>query len=136
MKLIKKIGIILVILIIGIIVFNVKTITLYYHFIQSAKPEFRFKYFQNNHQYFDSREIQKSNFPYKFQISDTLMHLPESFVSVDSNILTQTYLQDMRYEGILVLKEGEIIFEDYWNGLTEEKGHSAFSISKTILSIL
>lgn len=104
--------------------------------MQSAKVENFLQYFQNRQDQFDSHLIKKSNNPYKFETSDTLLNLPEYFVSMDSTINIADYIENQRYEGILVLKNSQIIYENYWNGFSKEKTHVLNSITKSIMSIL
>lgn len=136
MKYLKRFGIFLLLLLAVFIIIEWDTIVLSYHYVQSNKPENTLKYNQKPQNYFKSRLITKSNDVYKFQLSDTLTMLPETFVSGDSTVNTRNYLDSTRYESLMVLKDGEIVYENYWNGLTEDMTHSAFSITKTMTGIM
>ncbi len=134
-KTLKRIGLVLLILLIGFVLIKWKTIKLSYHYLQSLKPENRLEYFQDGQKYFQTRLITKSLEPEKFVMSDSKIRLPETFNSVDSLISTEEYLKNMRYESLMVLKNGKIVYENYWNGLKNDETHMVASITKSIISI-
>ncbi len=134
-KVLKKIGLAILILLVGFVIIKWNKIVESYHYAQHRKPENRLHYFQDFQNYVNTRTIEKSSKPSKLKVSDTLMMLPENFLTQDSLANTEHYLDFLRYEGLLVLKDGKIVYENYWNGLTEDKTHLAYSITKSIMSI-
>lgn len=134
-KSIKLIGFVLLALVLTFVTFRWGKIIETYHFYQSQKPEKRLLYYQDNRPYFSHRDISKSSKPSPLPISDNLVDLPVEFFSLDSMVSTRQYLDILRYEGLLIIKDGEIVYEQYLNGLKENEVHSANSITKSILSL-
>ena len=134
-KILKRIGLTFLVLLIGFVLIKWKTIKLSYHYLQMLKPENRLEYFQDGQKYFQTRIIAKSSKPEKFVMSDSIIKLPVTFKSIDSVISTEMYLKDMRYEGLMVLKNGKVVYENYWNGFTNDETHMVASITKSIISI-
>ena len=135
-NIIKKIGLGLLVLLVGFIVLKKDEIYLSYHGSQMLKPENRLKYFQDGQEYALTRRIPKSSKPFHLKSSDTIVTLPDTFLSLDSVISVEEFLEDLRYEGLMVLNHGEIVFEEYWNGFKESETHILNSITKSIISIV
>ena len=135
-SIIKKVGFGLLVLLLGFITLKWDEISLSYHGSQMLKPENRLKYFQDGQEYALTRLINKSSKPYHLKQSDTLITLPDTFMSLDSVISVDDFLENLRYEGLLVMSRGEIVYEEYWNGLEESETHILNSITKSIISIV
>lgn len=131
----KKTGIALLLILVGAVMIKWDTIVLSYHYMQLLKPEKRLTYFQNGQDYFHTRLIERSSKTLSIKKSDALYNLPDNFTTTDSTVNTEDYLNHFRYEGLLVLKNGQIIYENYWNGYAQDKTHIVASITKSILSI-
>ena len=136
MKYLRNFGLLSLLLLGVFFIFEWDNLISTYHYLESKKPVNKLKYYQNPQRYFNGNVIYESKNNYKFKVSDALITLPETFTSGDSTVRTQKYLEDFRYESLLVIQNGEIIYENYWNGLTKETPHSAFSITKTMLGVL
>ncbi len=136
MKGFKRIGLVLLVFLVGFILIKWKTIKLSYNYLQFLKPENRLEYFQDGQEYVHTRPIAKSSIPLELMVSDTLMKLPDSFYTVDTIIQTKDYLEHLRYEALMVLKNGKVVYENYWNGLQKNETHHVFSITKSMLSIV
>ncbi len=72
----------------------------------------------------------------KFQFPVDLKPLPEHVNLDGKNISISGLLKDSQTTGLLVLKNGQIVFEDYWLGHSENKQHISFSIAKSFVSAL
>ncbi|MEP1444785.1 MAG: serine hydrolase [Paraglaciecola sp.] len=71
-----------------------------------------------------------------FEFPEEPKSLPESFnYEGQSKSLTE-FLDDTQTTGLLVLKEGTILYENYWLGHGEGKQHISFSVAKSFVSAL
>ena len=135
MRTLIKVGILIIFILAGFIILNWDKLWLSYHGMQMLKPEKRLDYFQDGQEYAQTRLIAKSSNPKHLKVSESLLALPDSFRTTDSLINTASYIENARYEGLLVLKNAEIVYENYWNGFNEHKTHVVNSITKSIISI-
>lgn len=90
--------------------------------------------FLSMYQSFNSSTIKASSEPFQFPI--TLKKLPESFEFEKTAMPLDTFLADTQTTGLLVLKNGSIVFEDYWLGHAPDKQHISFSVAKSFVSAL
>ena len=54
--------------------------------------------------------------------------------AVDSIIAADERMDEVRFESIMVLKHGKVIFEQWYNGASADKPHVMHSVSKTFTS--
>ncbi|MCR8826266.1 serine hydrolase domain-containing protein [Pseudosulfitobacter koreensis] len=76
---------------------------------------------------FLSREIPRGDAPISPLPYGAPMALPEG---------TETWIEDRAVTSLLVLKDGEIVYEDYYLGTTEEDLRISWSVAKSYLSAL
>ncbi|NKI15881.1 serine hydrolase [Spongiibacter sp. KMU-166] len=62
--------------------------------------------------------------------------LPESFINHGKAISSADFLKESRPTGLLVIKDGQVIYENYWQGLKESDRQFAFSVAKSMTSVL
>lgn len=62
--------------------------------------------------------------------------LIEQFKFKDSTFTTEAYLKNTRTEGLMILHRDTIVFEEYYNGLTEQTTHISWSMAKSVVSTL
>lgn len=88
------------------------------------------------HQYYSTHLIESSATPQPFprQLQENV--LPESFQSHGETIKTKAFFTDAKPTGLVIIKDGQIIYENYWRGLTESDTQFAFSVAKSITSVL
>jgi len=46
------------------------------------------------------------------------------------------YAQDWKITGLMVVRDSEIVFEDYWRGETAESRHTSWSVAKSVVATL
>jgi len=78
--------------------------------------------------------------------SAPVVHLPHSGKNIleqefknsqtGSSSLLKKLLKDMRVDGFIVLKDGKIVTEAYYNGYRPEKRHHMFSVTKSLVGTL
>ncbi|WP_299082702.1 serine hydrolase [uncultured Paraglaciecola sp.] len=90
--------------------------------------------FLTMYQSFNATTIPASTEPFHFAVSSK--SLPESFDYAASTLKTQSFIEDSQTTGILVLKNGEIVYEDYRLGHQANKQHISFSVAKSFVSAL
>ena len=90
--------------------------------------------FLNMYQTFNSTVIPASTQPFYFP--SQAKALPDVFEYDNNNISTQSFIEDSQTTGLLVLKNGKIVYEDYWLGHTQDKQHISWSVAKSFVSAL
>lgn len=83
---------------------------------------------------FPIREIEPSPAPRVFD--ETPMDLPRSFVYQGRELDLARYLEDNQSTGLLVLRDGVIVYEDYWLGHSRDARHISWSVAKSFVSAL
>jgi CubicO group peptidase (beta-lactamase class C family) len=83
---------------------------------------------------FNSTVIPASSSP--FQFPEELKSLPKDFDYENQSMSLTGFLDDTQTTGLLVLKDGKIVYENYWLGHAEGKPHISFSVAKSFVSAL
>ncbi len=91
--------------------------------------------FINMDKYFPSKEIKKGGSPHIFP-KNTPISLPTSFTYQNQTFNTADYLDSTGTQGLLVLQNDSLVFEQYYNGQTETTRHISWSVSKSFVSAL
>jgi CubicO group peptidase (beta-lactamase class C family) len=90
--------------------------------------------FLTMYQSFNATVIPASTQPFTFP--EVKKDLPDSF-EYENNVLSiQDFLTDSQTSGFLVLKDGDLVYEDYQLGHKKGKQHISFSMSKSFVSAL
>jgi CubicO group peptidase (beta-lactamase class C family) len=93
--------------------------------------------FLNMHKIFSATELQASTKPFHFQPSNNeYTKIPTHFRFADEDIQVDDFLDESRSTGLLVIKNDQIITENYYLGHSENKVHTSFSMSKSFISAL
>ncbi len=83
---------------------------------------------------FPVREVAASSRPGSF--AEAPMALPKSFTYQGRELDLEQYLADNKSTGMLVLRDGAIVFEEYWLGHEREGRHISWSVAKSFVSAL
>lgn len=83
---------------------------------------------------FNSTVIPASSTP--FQFPEEPKSLPNLFNYENQAMSLTAFLEDSQTTGLLVLKEGKIVYENYWLGHGKGKPHISFSVAKSFVSAL
>lgn len=62
--------------------------------------------------------------------------LPETFTFGEDTVNLRDYLADVSTLGMVVLHDGKIVYEEYFNGSTESSKHISWSVAKSFTSAL
>nr|AAR05220.1 putative beta-lactamase class C [uncultured marine proteobacterium ANT32C12] len=81
-----------------------------------------------------SDSIPSSESPYKFNTKD--YDLPETFLFEGKEQNLAEALAHFKTDGLMVLHEGDMLYENYWNSNVSTSKHIAFSVSKSFLSAM
>lgn len=90
--------------------------------------------FLTMYQSFNSTLIPASSQPFQFPVE--LKPLPDLFSYENQAMSLSTFLEDSQTSGLLVLKDGKIVYENYWLGQDQNKQHISFSMAKSFVSAL
>ncbi len=85
-------------------------------------------------QRFSANAIPASPEPFQFPVE--LSTLPENFSVQGETLDLQQFLQDSGTTGLLVIKEGVIRYEAYFQGHQQDKQHISWSMGKSFVSAL
>ena len=83
---------------------------------------------------FNATVIPASTEPFYFPVEAKT--LPDSFEYDNSVISIQGFIEDSQTTGFLVLKNGNVAYENYWLGHEQDKQHISFSVAKSFVSAL
>ncbi len=64
------------------------------------------------------------------------VQLPQTFLSLDSVMNTQDFLDATQSTGMLIYHKGKVIYEDYDRGMTDTTTHISWSLAKSVVSAL
>ncbi|MDA9963522.1 beta-lactamase family protein [Gammaproteobacteria bacterium] len=81
-----------------------------------------------------SEPIPASDNPYTFPRRDFV--LPETFFFDGEQRLLSKELEHYKTDGLIVLHNGNLLYENYWNNNTANSKHIAFSVTKSFVSAL
>ena len=81
-----------------------------------------------------SEPIPASDNPYTFPRRDFV--LPETFFFDDEQRLLSEELEHYKTDGLIVLHNGNLLYENYWNNNSANSKHIAFSVTKSFVSAL
>ena len=81
-----------------------------------------------------SNPISASEKPFVFEKED--FELPNSYEFEGEQLNLIEGLDHFHTDGLIILHDGKMLFEKYWNGNTKDSKHIAFSVSKSYLSAL
>lgn len=90
--------------------------------------------FLSMYRMFNATRIEPSQQPFYFPVS--LKDLPAQFESAEQTLSTTEFLNDSQTQGLIVIKDGEIIAEQYFLGDGPHKKHISFSVAKSFVSAL
>ena len=81
-----------------------------------------------------SNPISASEKTFVFEKED--FELPDSYEFEGEQLNLIEGLEHFHTDGLIILHDGKMLFEKYWNGNTKDSKHIAFSVSKSYLSAL
>ena len=81
-----------------------------------------------------SEPIPASDNPYRFPRRDFV--LPETFFFDGEQRLLSEELEHYKTDGLIVLHNGNLLYENYWNNNSATSKHIAFSVTKSFVSAL
>ena len=90
--------------------------------------------FVNMDKIFPSRDIKVSEDPKP--IKKNIQTLPETFTFEGEKKNLQEYLDYFWSDGMIVIHNDEIVYENYWLGNDESKKHISWSVAKSFISAL
>ena len=81
-----------------------------------------------------SEPIPSAEIPYTFNTKD--FELPKTYFFEDKEQDLASALEHFKTDGLIVLHQGDMLYENYWNNNSVNSKHIAFSVSKSFLSAL
>ena len=92
--------------------------------------------FRNIDKYFPVKRLTSSTNPYEIAESNDFIGLPKSFPFKGEQINTQDFLDENQLEGLMIIQDDTIVFEEYRKDLKPNETHIVWSVSKSIVSAL
>ncbi len=72
----------------------------------------------------------------KFQFKQSPFTLPKTFILDDEEHNLEDALEYFRSDGLIVLRNDVLLYENYWQGNSKESKHISWSVAKSFLSAL
>ncbi len=91
--------------------------------------------FNRMHELFPSAAMPPSTQPVGFEFGESI-ELPKQFLYQDAPIDVSTFLDETDTAALLVLKDGKVIYEDYWLTGGEKVTWLSMSVAKSFISAL
>lgn len=91
--------------------------------------------FINMDEYFPSKVVKKSTTPYQFPKAKNIQ-LPKEFEYEGKTFDTEQFLDSSFTQGLLVIQNDKIVYENYWRGQEEGTRHISWSMAKSVISAL
>ncbi|HFC11530.1 MAG TPA: class C beta-lactamase-related serine hydrolase, partial [Anaerolineae bacterium] len=132
-KLAKFVGVWILFLVVGRVAW--RRLHRLYHVIHLFDPERIVGNFLGMDKIFPTKTVHKSAQPYHFK-QGAVMALPESFVVDGVRMNSAEFLTHTVTTGLLVLKNDQIVFEQYYQGHSETTRHISWSVAKSFVSAL
>lgn len=86
-------------------------------------------------EYFPKKTVAKSSQPYQFPKTKNIK-LPEAFQYEGQSFQTEKFLDSSFTQGLLVIQDDKIVYENYWRGQTQSTRHISWSVAKSVVSAL
>ena len=125
---------ILLLLFIGLLVFSPNIIRLYKLANLYNEKTIAKNFINMGSIFLESPAIKSSDEPYKF--TNEPFELPDSYFFEGEKLSLQEGIAHFHTDGLLILHDGKVLFEQYWNGNTKDSKHISFSVAKSYLSAL
>lgn len=133
-KILKGIGI-LILLALAVAIYNKKKIAQLYTVLHIFDEDQIAHNFMHMEDLFDTRTIEQS--PSPTQLIKDISYTPiPSFSYEDSTIQVPQFIEDTRTMGLLVMRSDTIIYEEYYNEMSESTTHISWSVAKSVVATL
>lgn len=134
MKFVRNILLIGFLALIILLIFNFKKAKRLHRVMSFFEPEIIHENFFNSTGFSPFRIVKKSLEPYYFEKGSTIS-LPN--FSYEGKIHTaQNYIDSLFVTGLAVVKDNQLLYEDYYSGNTESTTHISWSVAKSFVSVL
>lgn len=134
-KTILRVLAIIVLISVAILIYNYKTIERLQHVIHLFDKDVIVYNFQNMSDIVSVSELEPSPEPMAFP-KRLDYPLIDRFQFKDSVFQTRNYLENTLTEGLMILHQDTVVFEQYYLGLQENTTHISWSMAKSVVSTL
>ena len=124
----------LIIILGGVIAFNYQRLIRLHRVITLFDNDMIMENFRHMDNIFDCRAVHKAKKPFVFEREPR--PLPDTFNYKGDNIKLNEFLKDQWTTGLIVIKDAEIVFEEYWLGNSETTRMISWSVCKSMISTL
>jgi len=118
-----------------LVAFNFDKVKKLNHVIHLFDADVITQNFQNMEASFPSTSLKASQIPLKLP-SQQNISLPKTFTYKDEVFNINAYLKNTSTEGLLIIKNDTIIYEDYMLDLEQDETHISWSMSKSFVATL
>ncbi len=136
MKFIQWVLIVTVVAVLGYATVNHERLTRLYVAVTLFEADNITGNFLNMNRTFEAREVTRSGPVFELPKSAYPLSLPEQFDLDDAQLSVDTFLAETGTNGLLILQNDEIKFEQYYQGHTPEGRHISWSMAKSFTSAL
>lgn len=134
MKFLRNLFFLLVLIVVVLLLFNFKKVKRLHRVMNFFEPEMIYDNFYNSTSFFPFHTIKKSQTPYFFE-KGIPISLPN--FSYDGKTHTaENYIDSMFVTGLAVVKNNQLLFEEYYRENTASTTHVSWSVAKSFVSVL
>jgi len=119
---------------IAVLVFAPKLLRVYKMIHLYDQDKIAFNFINMNKIFLAGPMISASEKPFKFQFNEFTLPTTYAYKNKDKNLLDA--LEYYETDGLIVLKNNTILYEDYWHDNNESSQHISWSVAKSFLSAL
>ena len=130
----KILAAIFLLLFIGLLVFSPNIIRLYKLANLYNEKTIAKNFINMGSIFLESPSIKSSDEPHEFKSES--FELPENYFFEGEKLSLQEGIAHFHTDGLLILHDGKVLFEQYWNGNNKDSKHISFSVAKSYLSAL
>lgn len=107
-----------------------------YQYSSTFEPDSIDENFRSIAKRFDTVTIKRAGDIYELPVAAEKAVLPETFEYLDSTVNVQEWLTRVQTTGMAIMKDGELVYEFYDRGNSEESHAILMSVSKSVASML
>jgi len=134
MKILKNLLLLGFLIAIIFLIFNFKKVKRLQRVMNFFEPEMIHENFFNSTGFSPFRTVKKAAKPYYFE-KGTTINLP-NYTYKGNTHTAQNYIDSMFVTGLAVVKNNQLLFENYYNGNSGSTTHISWSVAKSFVSVL
>jgi len=134
MKLFRNLLLIGFLIVVLLLLFNFRKVKRLHRVMNFFEPEMIHENFYHSTDFTPFHTVKKSPNPYYFE-KGTTISLP-NFKYEDKTHTAKNYIDSLFVTGLAIVKNNQLLFEEYYNGNSANTTHISWSVAKSFVSVL